>query len=697
MEDVERVEDSDPERWDIGASDSDDERKGGAQLGSSGDNNLNQEQPKKELEIIVLSSSCSEVDHQELVPARKFNPTTNSTSPHASTSTSHYFRPPPPTQSDSFLKRRRPPWEQADPSLSPFPLPAPLPSSVADPTTDCPPPKVPRQKAEGRTQSQLVSAAKLLKTHPVSPLTPWESEGSSEVEMGKQRATDKGNVKGKGKGKTVGGGKRGVRKVSPASLDTAALEEIEIEVDELDSDQEEAAENVDKELDATNRMRAIYDLPVLKSKQPKEAGRNLGKGKLKAKGSWKDEEEEEGEGDSEVGLSASERLRKGLDKFKYSNNTAPTLVLDSDDNDDDDSKPSASSSTSILPTKPRRKATTKSRLAPEPLTPIDLPPNDRLRALESCPICKSAFAKSKSIPSISTHLRNCARAQDYTAETVEVLIEKQILSLASEYELARRESHSARSLFDKAIGKGEGSNPLRAVTVVGVAMEGDELGWDRANALDIQEELEAEKKRPQESNLLKVARSIKAARREKEALEEEEKVKRKREKIVKDEMEVDEEEPSQAVAPRPTGMLRGDSLDSRKAVADRASNLLSDLGGTGLTQTTTVHPPAGQILAPLVLGKAPSIPSVAPTPAEDADIIIDEDQELALPSTQPFQPSKLARKFHEQAEGVALELPHRREASIGLESATRGLKSLWATAAGTDDEAVNRVVVSFDS
>ncbi|GAA5890804.1 hypothetical protein JCM5296_003424 [Sporobolomyces johnsonii] len=332
--------------------------------------------------------------------------------------------------------------------------------------------------------------------------------------------------------------------------------------------------------------------------------------------------------------------------------------------------------------------------------PIELPPDERIRVLPSCPLCASAAASSstspgtaplttwgsyKSLAQRKTHLRACATKHDYTAPTVSLLISRQILSLASEAEARRSEAEASMTLFDRAIGKGEGAGAGsgRDVRVVGVEGAGG-AEWHRA-VKGVQEELDKERKKKGADKVVKVAKEV---RKEMARLEEAEEGR---------EQEEDEEQEGMPM-PRPTGNLRPETATARNAVAQRANELLRLAGGTGLTQVAAEEDDEPVILA-------------------DCDAASFVDSLLPPPPTQSFEPSTLAvRLEHDGAidvvrsgaaslkgNGKSKEKERARSPLAELELewssdedeiGTRPPSSLWKAATGKDDQAIERVVRS---
>ncbi|GAA5951681.1 hypothetical protein JCM21900_005758 [Sporobolomyces salmonicolor] len=340
--------------------------------------------------------------------------------------------------------------------------------------------------------------------------------------------------------------------------------------------------------------------------------------------------------------------------------------------------------------------------------PIELPPDERIRVLTSCPLCASAAASSstsetaplttwssyKSLAQRQSHLRACAAKHDYTAPTVSLLISRQILSLASEAEARRSSFEASMTLFDRAIGKGEGAGigSWRDVRVVGVetvvAQEGG-AEWHRA-VKGLQEELDQERKKKGADKVVKVAKQV---RREMARLEkdEEERVKTEREQ------EQDKEQEGMPL-PRSTGQLRPETATARNVIAQRANELLGLASGTGLTQVNAEDDDEPVILS-------------------DCDDTSFVNSLLPPPPTQSFAPSTLATRLEQDGavdvvrsgaaslggNGESMGKEHSRSPLAELELdwssdedeiGRRPPSSLWKAATGKDDKTIERVVRS---
>lgn len=398
--------------------------------------------------------------------------------------------------------------------------------------------------------------------------------------------------------------------------------------------------------------------------------------------------------------SNASRFRGGIDQFKFGNDPLPLP-------------------TTTTTTKPESKLSAMFARKLAPPKPIDLPPNPHINILESCPLCHEVWSTTKTLATKSTHLKRCAVEQDYTSETVRVLVENYVILRAASVVKDRRETESERALFDRAIGKGEGISVSREVRVVGVEIEGDG-GWGQIdpNRLDaVQQEIDVGRVKKRVDRALKLAGEIKAARRAEKlriaAMEKEARaLARKLEMGESDDVEFD---PTQAEAlPRPTGKLRGVSIESTRGAANKAALLLDALGGTGLTQSTFRSNGADDDdtkpiilpsqVAPLEVGPASldlaSQAVVKRLLEPPSEIIISDDDDAFPPPTQPFAPSKIAQDFSTHGKGEVFTAPLK-EFQVAVVTKCANLKlggetrSLWNAAGGTDRRTIDQVVVSY--
>lgn len=645
------VEDSEPEREEqtmaekaeaearqqqLSASDSSSTGNGQGGTGEAGD-----VEPIEEM--IIFSSSEAEVAVQEPSTSRYFSAGATTVKP----------------------KRRVAPWERAS---SPPPAPSPLPSHLladgADLTSasacastsaalpprdlagnlsqsdsDSHPPSLPlpkpkKAKKKRQSASEFQSASSLLRAQP--PLPRDHSPPPSKPKP-KRKYKSKAAIK--------------------------REEELSAKEDLDESGDMDDGIVIPPRLDPQLLVRAIYGLPQLAPKAVK--------GKEKALQQESRASYDESSHDEE--LSAADKLKKGLGKFKYqvAGYAGGSISLPSVPLSRTSSKPDLSSTSTSK--KPRAKA--------EIIVEVVLPPDVYIRVLVRCPLCEIAWSTNKTVGSKGTHLRACAQTNDYTSETVSVLVENEVLALGAAIEQVRREAELARTLFDRATGKGEGANILREVKLVGV--EG--LHPEGEAFREACKEMEAANKKPRADKTVKAAKEIKAVRKERE---------RQRALEIKEEEEMSVDE-DVAAFPRPTGMLKGDTASQRKTVSSRAGALLDALGGTGLTQ---VVGSTSKLVAPPPLHRTAS----APTTSRTANALLPPHQivdttmeELEMPpSTQPFEPSRLAQRFAQTGEGEVIELRMQAQSSEPMDGIEEAPKSLWVATIGTDDELIQRVVVS---
>ncbi|GAA5948984.1 hypothetical protein JCM10213_003181 [Rhodosporidiobolus nylandii] len=298
-------------------------------------------------------------------------------------------------------------------------------------------------------------------------------------------------------------------------------------------------------------------------------------------------------------------------------------------------------------------ATTAKRLKSSTLSflpaPLALPSDDRIRALTACALCAAPWAASKSLSVRQTHLRSCAGKQLYNAPTLAFLVDEAVLRAADAAEERRRERDEGMSLFDRAVGKGEGSNPWKEVTVVGVEAKMEAGGDEFFHATKkVQEELDGQRRKIGVEKVVKVAKEIRRERATKAAAV------AGAAGAVKAEEGAEGEggEGEEGAAPAPTGRLLPDSDSARATVAQRASELLGLAGGTGLTQI-----PAA--------GLAPSLPpgdAAAPAARVEADVEAGMDDPPR--PTQGFAASDLAGRWEDEGRAEVVRLPSRSSASL---------------------------------
>ncbi|GAA5985857.1 hypothetical protein JCM10908_006306 [Rhodotorula pacifica] len=373
-------------------------------------------------------------------------------------------------------------------------------------------------------------------------------------------------------------------------------------------------------------------------------------------------------------------LRQASLGAKYSSSSA-SRYKEEEDSDSD----------VIVTSKPTRDASAKpssSKLRIQPTLdflppPVDLPPDDRIRVLTSCALCSVAWAASKTLAAKQSHLRSCATKLDYTTETVAYLIDKRVLELAETAEQERRALDDGKTLFDRAVGKGEGSHAMKDVTVVGV--EGLESGsgpeWYKATR-EVQAEIDLARKKAQVAKVIKVAKQIRQERQAAAA------VKAKEEEAHNSDVD------DQLVMPPSTGRLQPLAAT---LVAERVDAVL------GLAASPTHEdpssfletPPATQQFEQSRLAEAyedfrvaspPALPPTTPSPPPPP-----QDASSSHCETK----SKRSRSPFRQ-----LSLPDPRSGSIPrqghpLEREQQRRKcSLWQLAAGRDDAKLDKVVAA---
>lgn len=408
-------------------------------------------------------------------------------------------------------------------------------------------------------------------------------------------------------------------------------------------------------MDPLAAARVLYGLPeVSVVKKAKEtAPKSMAKGKGRQP-PIKVEQMQTAVHTSDEEPTTADKLRSGLDKFKFGLVPSPSPSVSSSS-----ASPSIVS-VSTLTRKP--KAPKKEKKLPTPF--ISLPPNELITSLASCPLCTTVFEAEKGVGPRSTHLKHCARENEYTAETVLVQVEHQVLALGLEAAQARRKWEADRTRFDMQVGRGEGANVNRELHVVGVESGG------RDQVLEMQEELDKGKKRRGVSKVERVADGIKVSRREREEarrVEESERARREEDEYWA--MSGDfEGEVVEERLPRPTGCVTGDSSRKRMDLTSRAGNVLARSAGTGLTQAPSIRV---------------HIDDVAQPSSDDF-----------APPTQQFPQSKVARQFVAKGQGIAVEFPMKETQARALLAVAT--KSLWVAAGGKDPETISKVVVSPD-
>ncbi|GAA5899859.1 hypothetical protein JCM6882_005451 [Rhodosporidiobolus microsporus] len=571
----------------------------------------------------------------------------------------------------------------------------------------------------------FVSALDLLRSTPTQP-----SAAESEEEDVKPKK-DKG--KGKAKEKKAPRPRPTVKKASSAGISkrrSASVSSMEV-VDETTAEQDDDDEDDRRSIASTSSSTSSLPDPSSWKERfqfgAKSSRDSLSKADVKPKKSSKLESQAQSQGqgpsqrkkpweDLETMIANRPRVKPPAPpkttRAKVKKVVKAESLSLSDDDDDaiiigGSASAVASTSTAFHPVPPfrstssststkRSTTSTSKKPTPAPLSflpaPLALPADDRIRALTSCVLCGVSWPTTKSLSVRQTHLRTCASKQLHTAETVALLVDDEVLRLADAAEERRREREQGLSLFDRAVGKGEGGNPWREVTVVGVEelLAGADAGeWTRKTK-KVQEELDQGRRKDKVEKVVKVAKEI---RRERAAAAEGEGV-----KAEDDDGKVKDEDVDDAGSPFPaaTGRLRPDSDSARAALAQRASEMLGLAGGTGLTQA------AGA-------GSASRVEERSGRDSdEEAEMAVEEDEFASPPRpTQAFEPSDLAARYEVEGRADVVRLSSKpvnaavaRSRSPFLsdddegEEGARAAGSLWKSAAGReeDDEVVRRVV-----
>ncbi|KAK4057121.1 hypothetical protein OIO90_002021 [Microbotryomycetes sp. JL221] len=278
---------------------------------------------------------------------------------------------------------------------------------------------------------------------------------------------------------------------------------------------------------------------------------------------------------------------------------------------------------------------------------LSLPLRERARLLDQCPLCKSAWTANKAVTAKLTHIEKCANTNQVDTQTLAVLTEDRIIELACIAERSRRQAESSQSLFDRAIGTGEGVNAMREVTVVGIELDVDMLGAHKAQMDEWQTRLDRMRKRPPVNQVTAVAKQILRDRS------------------------------SNTVA---RGVDESGSLAT--SFAPMPSSTAAVVGwGKQFKRDSDVG--TEQRLAAILMGDA-SAPSFAHTRRARAamddgnDVLIVDDALDALPSTQQLAPSIVAKRFN----SVLCSRSDGTRATAVCESGVT--RSLWSAAAHSD-------------
>ncbi|GAA5959734.1 hypothetical protein JCM3765_000083 [Sporobolomyces pararoseus] len=333
--------------------------------------------------------------------------------------------------------------------------------------------------------------------------------------------------------------------------------------------------------------------------------------------------------------------------------------------------------------------------------PLILPSDERLKCLTHCPLCEFASSDSrartsvdswgsKSLATRQSHLRLCAKSHDYFSETVSHLVNQQILVLSVESEEKRLERDLEKSLFDRAIGKGEGTSG-REVTVVGIESSGGSQEGDKEwfkDVKEVQEEVDSWRKKSKrggiEERLAKVAKEIK--------LELERATKADMEGVAT-EVEDGEEEPM----PRATGRLRPETELDRDEVSKRAKELLDLANGTQLTRKTVLILDEDTSMEGTKVDGQDQDISLAPPPPtqtfEDSTLANRCDHDGAINIVRPLKSSSPTSKGKSRSPLHELDLSFSSDEEVSLPRTT----SLWKANAGTDEASLSRIVHSHSA
>jgi hypothetical protein len=248
-------------------------------------------------------------------------------------------------------------------------------------------------------------------------------------------------------------------------------------------------------------------------------------------------------------------------------------------------------------------------------------------------------------------------------------VENRLLALAKELEEVRADQQRSRTIFDHAVGVGEGLNQFKEVNVIGIE---DTRAVNSVRAIDAwQQDLNRSKRRLPQDKLLKVARDIRRERRNQSLL--------------------DHDTHSAATQPpQSTGCLAPSSTSTRKATVERAGAVISAYSGTGLTQIPGVF-------TQLSAASASRVSSKAEDEVNLESVVGDSSVEILLPSTQGFPVSRVAQSLAKQRKGSYIARPSK-PLSTGTPSEggrdSDDASSLWYAASGKDEATINRVVVS---
>ncbi|KWU42956.1 hypothetical protein RHOSPDRAFT_35462 [Rhodotorula sp. JG-1b] len=352
--------------------------------------------------------------------------------------------------------------------------------------------------------------------------------------------------------------------------------------------------------------------------------------------------------------------------------------------------------TSSLPARARSRSSSTARPKPTrsrpPLDflppPVELPPEEVVRVLTLCALCSVAWPASKTLAAKQGHLRSCASKNDYTAETVRYLVEKQVLELADAAEQDRRALDDGKTLFDRAVGKGEGAHAMRDVTVVGV--EGLEsaagVEWFKATT-EVQAEIDRARRKVQVAKVIKVAKQIRLDQRARARDAKETAAASDDDGLTEDVLVMPESTGRLQPAAATLVTARADAVLARLD-SDDAHSFAEALPSTQEFQQSrllgrTTEP------APLSGSNTPSTPP-PPPPRADGASRCETASDILTQSRSPFRQLSLPDPRSGSISRQGHPPQHRLEREI--ESC-----SLWQLAAGRDDARLDTVVLKKPS
>ncbi|KAG0656282.1 hypothetical protein C6P46_000350 [Rhodotorula mucilaginosa] len=365
--------------------------------------------------------------------------------------------------------------------------------------------------------------------------------------------------------------------------------------------------------------------------------------------------------------------------------------------EDDHSSDSDVIVTSSLPARARSSSSVRPR-STRPRTPLDflpppveLPPEEVVRVLTLCALCSATWPASKTLAAKQGHLRSCATKNEYTAETVRYLVEKQVLELADAAEQERRAVDDGKTLFDRAVGKGEGAHAMRDVTVVGVEGLESAAGkeWFKATT-EVQAEIDQARRRVQVAKVIKVAKQIRLDQRA-----------RARARDAKEPADDDDDGSAEAalVLPESAGRLQPAAATLVTARADAVLARLDSDDGHSFSETLPSTQEFEQSrlgagsASTFITARSSTPPPPPPPRASGASSRCETASEM-LQSRSPFRQLSLPdpRSGSISRQGHPPQQQHRLEREREIESC-----SLWQLAAGRDDARLGTVVLKKPS